>query len=284
MAVGLHRREGGPLSRCKDARTGHRWIGTASHRAGVETPRHDHVKRQGVQSPLLRLHAQLRNLPPWLQHAAKQFYFPPTAIPLHHRARTEKLCHEETRQPQPLNRGFVLGWPGLLGLDCPDLYGRQFAARATRPLAGHLRSRHREGDLAGWPSRGAGQCKRAVPQGRRRPLGPAIPLRRTRGEAPLTLGADAHLCPLLRLSGPRVHPPLLAVACTLGQVHAQSGRRGLLDLTGGSLPGQPTVTLFCFTGWAFALRGAWLLRPLPALPPHHPSLDARRRQSHRAME
>ena len=49
MAVVLHRIEGMPLSRFKDDLTGHRWIRTASHRDGVDTPRHDHVHGQGMQ-------------------------------------------------------------------------------------------------------------------------------------------------------------------------------------------------------------------------------------------
>jgi hypothetical protein len=72
MAVVLHRIQGVPLSRFKDDLIGHCWIGTARHSDVVNTPGHDHINRQGVQSPLLRLHAPLLNLTSLLQHPEKE--------------------------------------------------------------------------------------------------------------------------------------------------------------------------------------------------------------------
>jgi hypothetical protein len=87
MTVGLPRLEGLPLLGLKDNLTGHRWLGTASPREVVETPRHAEGKRQGVPYPLLCLHAQLLHRTPWLQHSEKPCSVPPTARPLPHRAR-----------------------------------------------------------------------------------------------------------------------------------------------------------------------------------------------------
>jgi hypothetical protein len=86
MAVLLHRRQGLPLPWFEDDLTGHLGRGTARHGDMVDTPGHDHVYGQGMQSPLLRLHTPLFNLTPLLEHPEKEFYFPPTAIPLHYQA------------------------------------------------------------------------------------------------------------------------------------------------------------------------------------------------------
>jgi hypothetical protein len=93
VAVMLHRLQGVPLLGFEDSLTEHLGIGTACHGDVVDTPGHDHVNRQGLQSSLSRLHAPLCNLAPVLEHPEQAFHFPPTAIPLHHCARTWNIRH-----------------------------------------------------------------------------------------------------------------------------------------------------------------------------------------------
>src|SRR5262252_3314837 len=117
MAVILYRIQGGPCLRFEYDLTGPLGIGPARHGAVVDPPGHDHVHRQGIPEPLLRLHTSLFNRTPLFEHSEKEFYFPPTALPLHHGARMWKSRHRETRPQEPLNRFLALGWAGLLGLD-----------------------------------------------------------------------------------------------------------------------------------------------------------------------
>jgi hypothetical protein len=148
----------------------------------------------------------------------------------------------------------------------------------------HLGGRHREGDPAGRPLWLAGERQgEGPPRGRLLPLGPYIRLRGPWGKASSALGADDHRGPLVWLPTHGIYPPRLDSACAIGHVHHQSGRTGLCDLTGASIPCPPAVARFFCNGCACALRGDWLLRPLPDLQAHHPSMDALRRQSPREM-
>jgi hypothetical protein len=106
MAVVLQRLKRVPRSRFKDDLTGHGWIGTARHRDGVNTPGHDHINRQGVQEPLIRLHAQRLNLTSLLQRPDKACYVPPTAIPRPSQACPWQIRHRSSatttsRIPRP---------------------------------------------------------------------------------------------------------------------------------------------------------------------------------------
>jgi mRNA interferase MazF len=69
--------------------------------------------------------------------------FPPTAIPLPHRACPWKIRHRQTRQQPPLHRCCALGWAGLLGIDRADFHRRQVATRPPRPIDGHGCGRYR---------------------------------------------------------------------------------------------------------------------------------------------
>lgn len=93
MAVVLHRIKGVPLARFKDDLTGHGWIGTARPSDMVNPPGHDHINRQGVQSPLIRLHAPLLHLTSLLQPPEQEFSFPPTALPLPYQAGPWQIRH-----------------------------------------------------------------------------------------------------------------------------------------------------------------------------------------------
>jgi hypothetical protein len=115
-------------------------------------------------------------------------------------------------------------------------------------------------------------------------LCPYILLRGTWGEAPITLSAYDTLCPLVWLPAPRVHKPRLDIAFAIGHIDYQGRRTGLFDLAGILIPLDPAVTLFLCNGFAFALLGHGLCRPLPDLHAHHAYIDTLRRKRHRGME
>jgi hypothetical protein len=173
VTVVLHRIEGIPRLGFKDHLTGHLGIGTARHGDMVEPPGHDHINRQGIQSPLLRLHAQRFNLTPLLESPGKAFHCPSTAIPLHHGARPWKIRHREPRQQSPRHRVLALGWASLLGINCAERHWRPLASRPTGSSAGHGLGRDHEGDQSGRPFRLARLFDGEGPQSRGlRPLGP----------------------------------------------------------------------------------------------------------------
>jgi hypothetical protein len=93
VAVLLHRLQGGPRLGFEYDLTSLLRIGRARPGDIVDPPGHDRVSRQGIPSPLLRLHAQPFNLTPLLEHPGKPFRCPPPAIPLYHGARTWKIRH-----------------------------------------------------------------------------------------------------------------------------------------------------------------------------------------------
>jgi hypothetical protein len=100
-------------------------------------------------------------------------------------------------------------------------------------------------------------------------LCPEIPLCSARNDAPITLGTNNKLCPLVWLPAHRVHKPFLDIAFSIGHIHHQGSRTGLFDLTGALISFQPAVTLFLLHRFAFTLLGHWLFRPLPDLHPPH---------------
>jgi hypothetical protein len=284
-AVVRHRLPRVPLPGCKDDRTGPLGIGSAHPGDGVETPGDAHVNRQGVHESLRRLHAHPFKLTPVLQPPDKPRYCPPPARPGPHRARPGTSPPRPTGQESPRHRFFRLGWAALRGLDRADLDRRQLASRPTRPLEGPLGGRHREGHRSGRPRRWAGAFAGACPQGgRRRPLGPSRPLGGTWREAPSTCGPDDPRGPWVGLPAPRGHPPLLELTVAIGPVHHQRGGTGLVDRAGVLIACQPTGALLLFHGVALALLGSRRRGPRPTLPPHHASMDALGRKTHRGME
>jgi hypothetical protein len=245
VAVMRHRIQGGPRLGFADDLTGHLGIGPARHGDVVDPPGHDHVNRQGMQSPLSRRHAPRFTLTPVREHPATECHCPPTARPLHHWARPWQIRHRSTCQPSPRHRCRALGWTGLLSIGRADRHWRPLASRPTGPLAGHGLGRYREGERSGRPLRLASACDGECPHGvRRLHRGPSRPLRGTWREGPSTLGAHDTRCPLGWLPAPRVHQPFLDISFAIGHRHHQGRRTGLLDRTGALIPFQPAVTLF----------------------------------------
>jgi hypothetical protein len=97
----------------------------------------------------------------------------------------------------------------------------------------------------------------------------------------MTRGAQETLCPLVWLPAPRVHQPCRDIACSLGPMHHPGRRTGRLDRPGALLPCQPAVTLLLRNRCALTRLGHGRFRPLPDLQPHHPSIAALGRNSHR---
>src|SRR5262249_39929556 len=97
VAMIRHDINGVPLPGFKHHVAGHIGIGAARPRDTVDPPRDHEIERQGVQPPLLTLHAQLLDLTSLLEHPEKPFDLPLTPIPLHHRTSTRDIRHGQTR-------------------------------------------------------------------------------------------------------------------------------------------------------------------------------------------
>src|SRR5262249_45888634 len=195
----------------------------------------------------------------------------PTARPRPHQARARTSRDRETRQQSPRNQGRALGRAGLPGLDRTDRHGRPGASQPPGSLEGPWWGRERAGARAGRSIRlaSAGHGERP-PSGRLLPFGPYRALDDSWRGAPMTRGAHAPGCPWGGLPAPRVHPPLLAIACAIGPMDPQGGRTGLFDLAGAWLSLPPAIPLCRCKGGACALLGHRRLWPLPDFPPHPP--------------
>lgn len=200
-AMLLHDINGVPLAGVKPHCTRHLWIRATHHGARVDTPGHHHVDRQGVQQPLIGLHAPLCDFTPLLAHPEKPCYCPATAIPAHDRTRPGQIRHGETREHQPLNGFLALGWSAFLGLDSGDLNGRQCTAHPTCPMERYPLGRYGKPERPPRPVRLAGQLAGHFPQrAGLLHLGPPMTLRSTCGSAPIPLGTNAILGPSVWLA------------------------------------------------------------------------------------
>ena len=276
------RRHGGPCRGCDDDRTGPLRRGPARPRAGVAPPGPEPGNRQGVPSSLTGLRAPRGNVAAVRAHSATEGPCPPTARPRHAPAGPRAIRHRQTRPPPPRHRCRARRRMGLLGLGRAARHGRPLAARPPRPLAGPGCGREREGDRAGWPLRVAGAGDGAGPHGaRRRPLGPQIPRRGPRSQAPRRRGAQETLGPWAGLPAPPGHTPLPELACALGQGPRHGRRPGLCDRPGALIPVAPAGTLRPRQGCPVPPRRHRRSRPLPGRHPKPPAVDALGRPRHR---
>jgi hypothetical protein len=108
-AVMRHGINGVPLSGFKHYFARHLGIGTTNHGDTVDAPGHNEIKRDGVQQPLLSLQASLLDLASLLEHPKKEFYLPPTPIPLHHCTGTGEIHHRQTCEQEAFNRLLAAG-------------------------------------------------------------------------------------------------------------------------------------------------------------------------------